>query len=1223
MAESLVIRIALQPEELSATQQKIKKTVIGAIDAVAPEARQAGRKIGDALSAGIEEGVKRARQLRQQLDSILSPTARHSAAEAAERRHNQKIEEFRERAAAQIAATEARKNAQLEAIRARSEAAEQRHQQKLLEIQQRGAERQSALSQGLIQARTALLTGLTTGLTALGAASIKSAKDIDSTVNVLRALTGSAEAAEKRFAQLVAISQKTPGLTANLAGQLDTQLRVASVRQETIDRLLPIIGRLNAIQRIEDPRRFVGNLRQIATTGDRQDLKELVEASAIGGELIKNVFGVDDPKNSKAIKEAAKRLGIETIDQFFQAFAEAGEKNEALARATESIASRFDKLRDRVAVALRPLGLTIIETISPLIEKAVPVVEKLFESFAKLPEPVRQAIVVIGGLTATVVGFIALFGTGAGEVLAVLAAIGAAAGVLYKIWQSDVGGIQAITKEVFGEASRFANEQLTTIVGFFRENLPILREAVSNVLSAIQAFWAEHGAQIKEIVRQTWEIVTTIIGAAIRNILDAIKLVAQVINGDFSGAWGTFKGIVVRSVEAVISAIGTFVSRSANIFKLIVESIFELGTKIQGAAIGIGTNLVLGIIQGIKGKVTEFYNTVKGFVQGGVDLAKRALDVRSPSRVFFDIGENVGEGFILGVQSKQAAASAAINALVTPVQLPDITGTANPLSLLVPQSFGAENIVAPAQVISDTLENVPPPIKAAADAMRQLGDATTIASQSVSPLQSAFSGLVSSAENLLSRGIDALTRKLGVFGGFVKSLLGGIAQTVLGSIEKSLAGRGGIGGFIGNLLGSGQGGGIGSFLTGGFAGGGGAASILGGSGGGGLLGSLSGLLGGGLSAPRSLSLGGLPIAPNIPIPGAAQIGGGSRAGGFSSLFGGFGGLGNLFKGIGFGKAPGSGGQLAGALPLLGISLGASLGTDRLTSILGGAAGGLLGVGLSAAPGIIGAGGALSGLGFLAPLFSNPITAIVGGAALIGTFLLGRARQRRRDEKSSGDSLQDAINQIRDVKKQVESNELTLTVSQARELFNAQILQPFIAQISQLKTKSVRESRLKNQTADLRNLFEKEVIPAVQAQKTRQGINDKLIPEFARSGIVPGIYQGFDNVHVLAHPGEMFLNRQHQEAVARIAGGDVFQRVGVPDAPMFTASGEQSFARSGIVRPSFAAPTQPQPVSIVVEQVQVFVSEEEAGKIVFMGVRTEQGQAGLATASRAARRNRLN
>jgi hypothetical protein len=312
--------------------------------------------------------------------------------------------------------------------------------------------------------------------------------------------------------------------------------------------------------------------------------------------------------------------------------------------------------------------------------------------------------------------------------------------------------------------------------------------------------------------------------------------------------------------------------------------------------------------------------------------------------------------------------------------------------------------------------------------------------------------------------------------------------------------------------------------------------------------------------------------------------------------------------------------LAGALPLLGVSLGAQLGTDRLTSILGGAAGGLLGVGLSAAPGIIGAGGALSGLGFLAPLFSNPVTAIGAALALPAIFLLGRARQRRRDEKSSGDSLQDAVNQIRDIRKQVESNELVLSVAEARRLFDSQVLQPFIAQISQLKTKSVRESRLKNQTADLRNLFEKEVIPAVQAQKTRQGINDKLIPEFAFGGIVPGLpTPGIDSVLARVSPGEMVLTVNHQRSIAAMAGGDVFSRAGVPAAGTVNGDGSQSFARGGFVSASAARFDQPMSINMTV---QLVVTGEEATEILNAAASTDSGQQILVNARKMAQRNRL-
>jgi hypothetical protein len=505
----------------------------------------------------------------------------------------------------------------------------------------------------------------------------------------------------------------------------------------------------------------------------------------------------------------------------------------------------------------------------------------------------------------------------------------------------------------------------------------------------------------------------------------------------------------------------------------------------------------------------------------------------------------------------------------------------------------------------------------------------------LTPLQSLFKGLRSQSETLadsfekigsafkdkvlgvVDSGIDKLTSKLGFFKSLVGDILKSLTRVLLGGLlQPRGAAQAGGGSFIGNILGSvlggnaaGGGSGLGSFATGGFAGGGGAASILGsGSGGGGILGALTQAIGGGISAPRSVTLGGLPIAPNIPIPGAAQIGGGGATGGLGSLLGG--GLGSLFKGIGFGKAPGSGGALAGALPLLGLSLGSSLGTDRLTSILGGAAGGLLGIGLTAAPSIIGAGGALSGLGFLAPLFSNPFTAIAAGLALPAIFLLGRARQRRRDESTSGDYLQQAVDGIKDLRKQVERNEITLNVSQARDLFKTQILQPFIDQINTIKTKSVRESRLKNQTVDLRNLFEKEVIPAVQAQKTRQGINDKLVPEFAVGGYHRGVGLA------LLHDREAILNLSQQSKLQAIAGQNILQQIGVPDAAPAPVDAAPAFARGGI----FTAPTRSNTTPTINMTVQLVVSSDDATGILNAAASTDDGQVILVNAQKVAQRN---
>jgi hypothetical protein len=228
---------------------------------------------------------------------------------------------------------------------------------------------------------------------------------------------------------------------------------------------------------------------------------------------------------------------------------------------------------------------------------------------------------------------------------------------------------------------------------------------------------------------------------------------------------------------------------------------------------------------------------------------------------------------------------------------------------------------------------------------------------------------------VVDSGIDKLTKKLGFFKSLVGDILKSLTRVLLGGLLQPRgggavsSGNGGIGSFVSNVLGnlgfgrSGAGANnAASFLTPGFnpnAGNVGLLQLASGAtaGIGTATTGISGIVNQALSltekapnVPRSLTSplgdlsnlpgllantrnpGGVPIFTQDTLTGGGQIGGGGLAG----LFG------NLFQGIGFGKARGSGGALAGALPLLGLSLGSSLGTDRLTSILGGAAGGLLG-----------------------------------------------------------------------------------------------------------------------------------------------------------------------------------------------------------------------------------------------------------------------------------------
>jgi hypothetical protein len=457
MAAPIIIQLQLDAGDITQATGKIRSGIKSALDAATPDAKEIGRKIGNALADGMAEGLKKAAALRNQLSQVVG--AGQKSTESQERAHQQRLAEIREQGTQQQAAIQARAAAQAERDAQRFAEAQER-------ILRRAAPPDSAIAffrrysstireagESIQQAGYGLL-GLTAGILNVGKSAVQSAVSIDRQVNVLKALTGSAEEAEKRFAALVKLSAQTPGLTADLAATLDAQLRVANVGASTIDKLLPAIGRLNAVSPLGDPQKFAQNLVQLITQGfERTDLKELVGQSPLAGEIIKSIFNVDSAINGKAIRESAQRLGITTTDAFFTAFAEAARSNPKLANITESLGTQIEKLRDRVLVALRPLGLAIVNALTPLVESAVPIIERLSAAFSALPQSAQHALIVLAALAAAVGplvialgGLIQTFGA-LGNLFTVLSAVfasgGAAAGIA-----ATVGGIAAAVPPV-------------------------------------------------------------------------------------------------------------------------------------------------------------------------------------------------------------------------------------------------------------------------------------------------------------------------------------------------------------------------------------------------------------------------------------------------------------------------------------------------------------------------------------------------------------------------------------------------------------------------------------------------------------------------------------------------------------------------------------------------------------------------------------------------------
>jgi hypothetical protein len=286
-------------------------------------------------------------------------------------------------------------------------------------------------------------------------------------------------------------------------------------------------------------------------------------------------------------------------------------------------------------------------------------------------------------------------------------------------------------------------------------------------------------------------------------------------------------------------------------------------------------------------------------------------------------------------------------------------------------------------------------------------------------------------------------------------------------------------------------------------------------------------------------------------------------------------------------------SLGAAAPLIGLSLGASLGgQSTLGKILGGAGGALLGGAAGVALGAIG--GAAGTFGAAAAAFlTNPITLVAAPLLLLGGYLLGKAKQRKQDERTADSYWRSAADQIEVLTRQVKSDQ----IDGASALQQAYALkQQAIDQINTIKTASVRESRLRNQIPDLQRVYIDPLEEAVKQQAQRRKVQDILVPTFAGGGLIAGRYDGRDDVPVYVSRGEAILNPLQQ---MRLGGPAAFAAAGVPG--FSAAASGPGYGHAG-------------PMVIELD-VQLGITEGEAGRIVVTGARTTGGRQVIVNATR--------
>lgn len=161
-----------------------------------------------------------------------------------------------------------------------------------------------------------------------------------------------------------------------------------------------------------------------------------------------------------------------------------------------------------------------------------------------------------------------------------------------------------------------------------------------------------------------------------------LRPVAEVIGGVIKEMFvvvGLAIAIVIGLIGASIAVWGILSEAAASAWQSIISNGQAAIAWIQGVDLAaLGTAMMEGLANGITAAGASVAKAVKGVVNGAIESAKSTLQIKSPSRVFFNQGVNTARGMELGVMSRASAVEKAVVAATAPTAVANDVAPASP-----------------------------------------------------------------------------------------------------------------------------------------------------------------------------------------------------------------------------------------------------------------------------------------------------------------------------------------------------------------------------------------------------------------------------------------------------------------------------------------------------------------------------------------------------------------
>jgi hypothetical protein len=240
------------------------------------------------------------------------------------------------------------------------------------------------------------------------------------------------------------------------------------------------------------------------------------------------------------------------------------------------------------------------------------------------------------------------------------------------------------TLAAFRAAWSFAMTTVHAVVKWFNANVLVWLKAR---MKEFTAWWKSHSVEIKAVWALLWDNVKTqakvawaFLSAGLEILKGAFKVSWDLIGGILKTAWAVISGTVTIGMHEVLNIVAIVMDilsghwgkawqdlkrLASQSFTDTKNAILNISSAFSGMLVSAGKDLIRGLINGMTSMGGAVGSAISGIAHGVVHTAKSILHIKSPSRVFRQIGIWINEGLIQGLEGSTAKVLSTIKSTMT------------------------------------------------------------------------------------------------------------------------------------------------------------------------------------------------------------------------------------------------------------------------------------------------------------------------------------------------------------------------------------------------------------------------------------------------------------------------------------------------------------------------------------------------------------------------------